>query len=291
MSNPYQYNTDAAAYGGTSYAFEDGRNDDDDDPYRSSYYDDDDDDDDAAAGASAGAGGVLALGSSVSVNADLHRGVRQEIAELDELCRRAKSGLDSEARTSRELGAGHRHADAEMKELAALSARTLDSVDVGERILRELRGTILESFHASNSDSKQKQQQHDGGGHGHGHGHGHKTPMDHLAHVSAESWAAQKAHQERVAERRSEQRVLKGKALKLVGLMKVMRAVLEASEDRTPELDRQIAELRARQEQAEQVLAEEEQRLRSLEAATKDTEAGLVVAQEVKANKVRFKPH
>jgi ABC-type Fe3+-hydroxamate transport system substrate-binding protein len=73
--------------------------------------------------------------------------------------------------------------------------------------------------------------------------------------------------------------------------MKEMRAVLEASEDRTPELDRQIAELRARQEQAEQVLAREDQRLRSLEAAAKDAEAGLVVAQEAKANKVRFKPH
>jgi hypothetical protein len=282
MSNPYPY-PDAAMYGG-GYA--------DDDPYDN---DDDDDDDNAAASASgataAGAGGVLALGSSVSVNADLHRSVRQEIAELDELCRKAKSGLDAEARTAKELMAAHRHADAEMTGLRASGARTLDSVHVGEQILRELKGTILQPFldssnnHSGRAESHGKQQLHGGGGGGHT---GHKTPMDHLAHVSAESWAAQKAHRDRISERRKEQHELRAKALQLVELMKEVREVEKTADDRTPGLDRQIAELRARQEQAEQVLAREDQRLWSLEAATQDAEAALVEARQTKAAKVRF---
>jgi DNA repair exonuclease SbcCD ATPase subunit len=276
MSNPYQY-PDAAMYGGGYDTAASG----------------------ATTAAGAGAGGVLALGSSVSVNADLHRSVRQEIAELDELCRKAKFGLDAEAHTAKELNAAHRHADAEMTGLRASGARILDSVHVSEHILRELKGIILQPFldnSSSNSSSHnhrgraeshgtRQQQQHGGGGGGHT---GHKTPMDHLAHVSTESWAAQKAHRDRISERRKEQHELRAKALQLVELMKEVQDIEKAADDRTPELDRQIAELRARQEQAEQASAREDQRLRSLEAATQDAEAALVEARQTNAAKVRF---
>jgi hypothetical protein len=226
----------------------------------------------------AGDAGVLAFGSSVSVNADLQRSLRTEIEEIELDCHKLRRVLGGVQNTQKELEKGRVHADNEMQSLHASSIQTLESIQFGQQLLKDLRSTVLHDFHDTVAKGSAE-----GGA---GQVVTPKRPMDYLLQASAVAWQDQRTREAEVIEHRSFVQSRFREAEALAAELRELEASNRVSSSSLLALGVELKAKEAERDRSAAVLEQERQRQQSMDAMQRESSDKLVRGQEALAKKV-----